>query len=48
MTRTYRSNGSDPLVTPPLTDWQRERIYGRIIPLPIKRPSLWRRIWGRG
>lgn len=47
MTRTYRCTGADPLLTPPMTDWQRERIHGRIIPMPIERPSLWRRICGR-
>lgn len=31
---------------PPTSAWQRERMRGPV--LPMTRPSLWRRIWGRG
>ncbi len=30
----------------PMTPTQRERMRGPV--LPMERPSLWRRIWGRG
>jgi len=32
----------------PMTDADRQHFYGKILPMEYERPSLWKRIFGRG
>lgn len=44
MTARFTTRGSDPLATPPRTQWQRQRASGPLLPMAQPRRAWWR-IW---